>query len=337
MRALALCFLAGCLAASAQTKLEKFLAQKLALSTAQLATLRTGQPIAVNVAGAVDREISVAGVIRIDRPAARTIDVIRNIETLESGKGFLHTRKLSAPPKLDDFAAFSVDKDDVNDLRKCRPGKCAVKLGKPAMDAVARLDWSAPTVASRVNELARKTAFDYVEAYRRGGNTELATYVDTDRPRFVAEEFADMIKRSNMLPDHLASLTGFLLGYPTAPRPKGTDDFYYWSVADFGLKPVFRLNHVVIHPVPPGTTTLYAIATKQLYATHYSQSALELRALVDDESHPGTAHYLVVLNMARSDGLTGTFGGLIKSKARSGSRNGLEAALRATKALAEKN
>ena len=321
---------------SAQTKLEKFLGQKLALTAAQLATLRAGQPIAVNVAGAVDLEISVAGVIRIDRPAARTIDVIRNIETLESGKGFLHTRKLSTPPKLDDFAAFTVDKDDVNDLRKCRPGKCAVKLGKPAMDAVARLDWSAPTVAARVNELARKTAFDYVEAYRRGGNTELATYVDTDRPRFVAEEFADMVKRSDMLPDHLSSLTAFLMGYPTAPRHKGTDDFYYWSVADFGLKPVFRLNHVVIHPVPPGTTTLYAIATKQLYATHYFQTALELRALVDDESQPGKAHYLVVLNMARSDGLTGTFGGLIKSKARSGSRNGLEAALRATKALAER-
>ena len=79
----------------------------------------------------------------------------------------------------------------------------------------------------------------------------------------------------------------------------------------------------------------YVVATKQLYANHYFHTALEVRALVDDESKPGQAHYLVVLNMARSDGLTGVFGGMVKSKVRSASRSGMEAALASMRRLAE--
>jgi hypothetical protein len=42
-----------------------------------------------------------------------------------------------------------------------------------------------------------------------------------------------------------------------------------------------------------------------------------------------------MLNMARSDGLTGLLGGLIKPRARNGSREGLERALAAIKRMAE--
>lgn len=300
-----------------------------------MAALKQGEPFAIPLAGAVDREVVVAGAIRILGPAERTVALIRDIGRLESGKGFLHTRKLSSPPTLKDFSAFELDKDDVAALRKCRPGKCGVKLGKGAFDSLARVDWSSPDAHSRVNELARRSALEYIEAYRRGGNKELAIYVDSERPRFVAEEFADLIQRTSLLPAAAPSLADFLLRFPESRPEPGVEDYYYWSVADFGLKPVFRLNHVVVQPVRNGTSTRFLVATKQLYATHYFQTALELRALVDDEANPGKAHYLLVLNAARSDGLTGTFGGLIKAKARSGSRNGLEAALRATKRLVE--
>ena len=72
-----------------------------------------------------------------------------------------------------------------------------------------------------------------------------------------------------------------------------------------------------------------------MYANHYFHTALEIRVLIDDEARPGRAHHLLVLSMARSDGLTGVFGGVVKSKVSTASLAGLEQALRATKRLAE--
>ena len=40
--------------------------------------------------------------------------------------------------------------------------------------------------------------------------------------------------------------SAYLLQYPQS-RPTGVDDFY-WSLADFGLKPVVRLNHIIVRP-----------------------------------------------------------------------------------------
>ena len=187
-----------------------------------------------------------------------------------------------------------------------------------------------------MSALARQAALEYVEAYRQGGNEALAVYADRERPLSVAQEFADMVRRTSQLPDVMPELADHLLGHPTAPRPRDAEDFYYWSVADFGLKPVFRLNYVVIHRPQSPIATRYAIATKQLYANHYFHPALEVRSLIDDEAQPGIAHYLVVLNMARLDGLTGLFGGLVKSRVRAASRSGLERSLLATKKLAER-
>ncbi len=54
-----------------------------------------------------------------------------------------------------------------------------------------------------------------------------------------------------------------------------------------------------------------------------------------DKRQSGKGVYLVVLNLARSDGLTGLFGGLIEPRASNGSREGLERALAAIKRMAE--
>jgi hypothetical protein len=77
------------------------------------------------------------------------------------------------------------------------------------------------------------------------------------------------------------------------------------------------------------------VAVKQLYASHYFHTALELRAVVADDGPDARGSTLFILNMGRSDGLKGLFGGLVKSKARSASREGLERALAAIKEMVE--
>ncbi len=319
---------------SGATSVEAFLRARFRMDESQGAAVQQGRPVAVVLPGAVDREIVVAGAVRIATPADRTVARLKDVERLESGPGFLQTKRLSEPPRLDDFASFSVTADDLKALRTCRPGRCGVKLGAGAFESLGMIDWRAPDAEPQVQALARRSALEYVEAYRRGGNRELAIYRDTERPQFIAQEFADMVARTSLLPEWLPELAALLLNYPSGDRPPGFEELFYWSVSDFGLKPVFRLNHMVI--IRPTTgATVYAVATKQLYASHYFHTALEVRAIVDDAERPGRGHYLLVLNMGRSDGLSGVFGGMVKWRARTASRDAVEAALRATKRLAE--
>lgn len=322
-------------AESSRETLEHVLTKRFGMKTGQVAAIKRGEPVAVLLPGSVDREIVVAGAVRIQAPAERTVALVRDIERLEKGPSFRHTRRISEPPRPEDFAAFVVSDEDIDAIRACRPGDCDVNLGPRGFEALASINWAAPGAAEHVRGLARHTAFQYLEAYRTGGNQALAVYTDRARPLFVAQEFADMVKRTSHLPDALPELSAYLLGHPVTATPAGTEDFYYWSEADFGLKPVFRINYVVIHRPSAAGLTRYAIATKQLYANHYFHSALEVRILVDDELQPGRSHYLLVLNMARSDGLSGLFGGVVKSRVRSASRGGLQRSLLATKRLAE--
>lgn len=323
--------------ATANQAFVEFLRTRFKLDARQMALVAQGQPVIAPLPEAVPREVVMGGVVRIDAPPERTVALVRTIERLESGNGFLHTRKLSDPPVLGDFAELSVSPEDVAALRECRPGKCDVKMGGAAFDTLRTIDWRRPDAEAQVQQFARRAALEYVDAYRHGGNQELAVYRDSERPLFIAQEFADMVTRTSMLPESVPEVANLLLTHPPAPKPPTVEEFYYWSEVDFGLKPVIRINHVVIAKPAISHLIPYVIATKQLYANHYFHTGLELRALVADEERPGRSHYLVVMNMARSDGLTGVFGGVVKSKVRAASRAGMEAALRSTKRLAESN
>jgi hypothetical protein len=310
--------------------------QRFGFTASQLAAVDAGTSVAVVLPSSVDHEIAVAGAVFVQATASRLASALQDVERLESGKGFIQTKRLSNPPRLGDFAGFRWPAGDVEALRDCRPRRCSVKLGQPAFDLLAKIDWSAPDAAERVNAFGRQTSLDYVLAYRKGGNRNLAIYVDSERPQSVAREFEEMSGRVDLWPDILTPLAKYLRGYPTAARPRQTSDFFYWSLAEFGLRPVFRINHVVVHGTGRASGPLHVVLVKQLYASHYFRTALEVRAVVGDGRPSGKGVYLVIVNMARSDGLTGWLGGLvIRPRATDGSRDGLERALTAIKRMAE--
>jgi hypothetical protein len=320
---------------SAGTRLDVLLRNRLGLTPGEIAEVRQGRPVAEVLPTTVDREIQIGGAVHVYAPPDRVAALLQDVERLESGEGFLKTRRLSEPPRLEDFQDLQLPAEDIAALRRCHPGDCLVKLGKGAFDLLARFDWAAPDRVNRINELARAMSLGYIDTYRRGGNAELAIYRDSDRPQFIAAEFAEMVARAKVWPDALRPLNDYLLGYPATPAPPDTKSFFYWSLAEFGLKPVIRLNHVVVFSTGAATGLQYVIAVKQLYASHYFHTALELRCVVAAERPGQQGSTIVILNIARSDGLTGLFGGLVKSKARSGSRQGLERALAAIKRMAE--
>ena len=102
------------------------------------------------------------------------------------------------------------------------------------------------------------------------------------------------------------------------------------------MRPTVRVSHVVIYPLDEGQDADVAIASKMLYASHYFHVALELKYLIRDPARPDdNAFYLLSVNRSRSDGLTGLFGGIVRSAAQSEARKGLAFALETGKKLLE--
>ena len=98
------------------------------------------------------------------------------------------------------------------------------------------------------------------------------------RQRRIRDDDDSCVGAADVIPE----LRRYLLEYPNAPLPNA-DSFFFWEKVGFGLKPTIRVNHAMI---ARGRTTRgheYGIvAIKQLYATHYFHTALDVSVCIDD-------------------------------------------------------
>jgi hypothetical protein len=215
-------------------------------------------------------------------------------------------------------------------LKDCAVGNCALKVGEDGLRELrSAIDWRKPTARADANGIIRRLALEYVNGYRQGGNARLAVYRDKDRPTFVAEEFRSMINRLPRLGADMPDLKAYLLGYPDATLANSTE-FLYWQEAEFGLKPIVRVNHLVIQKRPDRTV----VASKMLYASHYFWTALEIRVLMPD-SDRGTGFWFVMVNRGMSDGLSGFTGKVVRGRVRTGLQKSIRAVLVSTKSKLE--
>jgi hypothetical protein len=318
-------------AAPLPPRLDDYLVRHVKLTAKQRAELLQGQPVTQMLDADPSREVAIFGAVWINSTIGGYINEVRNIEQLEHGGHFLVTKRISTPPRLQDFDQLTLPKEDMADLRTCTVGSCELKLGEAALSRLQKeIDWSKPTATAAAERLIRGLALEYVEAYLEGGNDRLAIYRDTDRPTFVSKEFASMIDQMPSLTEYVPDLKRYLLGYPRATLPDA-DSFLYWQSAKFGLKPTIRINHLTI--ARRGETA--AVMSKMLYASHYFWTAISLHFLVPDKAR-GEGFWFVTVNRSRSDGLSGFKGKLIRGKVRGEAETGMRAALEATKVRLEK-
>jgi hypothetical protein len=311
-------------------QLETYVSTYVKRTPAQQTQLVSGQPVTKLLDADPSKEVAVFGAVWVDAPMARYVDAVKDIEQFEKGENFRVTKKISTPPRLEDFAQMTMPDDDVADLKVCKVGQCQIKISQASIERLRReVDWSKPTARADVDRLAQSLALEYVKGYLEGGNAKLAVYRDSERPTFVANEFASMIDRLPSMSAFLPDLKRYLLDFPKATLP-GSESFLYWQEAVFGLKPTIRINHVVIAQQP----THVAIASKMLYASHYFWTALEMRVLVPDPAR-GKGFWFASVNRSRSDGLSGFVGRLIRGKVHGEAEEGMAAVLGGTKKMLE--
>lgn len=307
-------------------RLERYLNDVVKLDRAQRAALLAGSPVTKLLDADDRKEVAVFGAIWINAPMQAYVEAVKDIENFEKGRGFLVTRRISSPPRLEDFADLRLNDGDLKDLRTCKVGDCEIKLSEESLRRVqAEIDWNAPDAPEAASRLLRQIALEYVNGYLEAGNERLSVYRDRSRPTFVAREFRAMIDSMPALATHMPQVRRYLLEYPKVTIP-GATSFLYWQETEFGLKPTIRISHVTISESPEATV----VASKMLYASHYFWTGLELRVLLPDPAR-GQGFWLVTVNRSRSDGLAGFTGMLVRGRVKSGAQEGLLAALRGTK------
>ena len=311
-------------------RLDSYIKAHVKLTAEEQKQLLAGQPVTQLLESDPAKEVAIFGAVWVAAPITRYVEAVKNIEEFEKGDNFLITKRISSPPRLEDFDRLSLPPEDVADLRTCKVGDCELKLGEAALVRIQKeTDWSKPTATADVERSIRRLALDYVTAYLEGGNSRLAIYRDAARPTFVAQEFATMVDRMPSLTTYLPDLKKYLLEYPKVTLPK-SESFLYWQEAKFGLKPTIRINHLTI----ADQQTHVAVVSKMLYASHYFWTAIELRILVPDPAR-GEGFWFANVNRSRSDGLDGFTGSVIRGKVRGEAEEGMQAALKITKSRME--
>jgi hypothetical protein len=138
------------------------------------------------------------------------------------------------------------------------------------------------------------------------------------------------------LPERLPDFYHYLLAYPNA-RPANVDDTFYWARVKFGLKPTLRVVQVVTMRGEPSDPVAYAIAEKQLYSSHYFETALDLSFCIRGTDDPKPGFYLIMAMGSEQAGLTGVKGSVVRKVAVGRSASNLQNALTTIKIALESN
>jgi hypothetical protein len=296
--------------------LQSFFRQDIGLSPDQIAAIRDGQPVTKALASRTPAEVFLFGAVYIHAAPDSYIQFARDFDRLRKLPNYLALETLSNPPQLSDFTGFSFDKEDIQALKNCKPGDCLIQIPSSSVEELRRsINWSGANTSEQVNQRLQTAAVERLLAYQSEGNQALGIYNDKPDPTDVPKQFAYLLSYAKAWPERLPDFYRYLLDYPNA-KPANVEDAFYWARVKFGLKPTLRVVHVVTMRGDPGDPVAYAVAEKQLYSSHYFETALDLSFCIregNDPKQPG--FYLIMVMGSEQAGLTGAKGSIIRKVA----------------------
>ena len=309
--------------------------QRMTFTAADIATLHSGGVIA-RADTADDGEILTQAAVKILVPHAQAVSYYGQMIAYVDGEVTLGFGRFSTPAAAADVAQLTFDRDEVDALKNCRPGRCDIRLGGAAFTTLqSKINWKAADYATEVNGFARDAAVAYVNAYRARGDEALITYNDTNTPVSLRTHWAGILANASVFHAFHPALARYLTAYPNEPLA-GAVDIMYWIKENYGRKPVISIVHGVVY-TPPGQTDRTIVAQKYIYASHYYDASLALAAIMSGTENGAPATYIVYGNRSRGDLLRGGFGGMARGAARAQAKKAAEQTLSTIKSVLERN
>lgn len=275
-----------------QNEVDKFFREYAGLNDDEVKAIQNGSAVA-KVLNSPSEQVLIFGAVLVKATPESYLAFATDIEATSKLPGYLAIRQFSDPPQLSDLTGFTLEPDDIKDLEKCKADDCEVQLpAKNIEEFQSQVNWKASNVTEEVNALAQKMALSALQSYIQGGNAALGTYRDKKSPNVVAEIFQSLVTSSKALPAYMPDLYRYLLEYPTFKSPDIQSEFH-WEKVKFGLKPTLRIIQRIIYKGSGPSKNTYAVAEKQLYASHYFQSAIDITVAVQDTSAAKQGFYLI--------------------------------------------
>jgi hypothetical protein len=265
------------------------------------------------------REVGTVGIVRLRIAPAVYAERVADIARFKKDDDVLQIGVFRNPPQLADLNALMLDEADVRSLRNCRVRDCDVQLSAEAITRFrSDVDWRRADAFQQANGLMRQILVDYVAAYQKNGTS--MQYADRPEPIDLRGEFASLAQSELGGCPQLATLRRHLFEYPAASTP-GTTDLIYWSKEKVSRRTVVSVTHLTISRTAADSLIEYAIASRQIYGTHYFDSSLGVTMLLPDRSAPAPATYLVYVNRSRIDIFGGVLGGVVRKVVSSRARS----------------
>src|SRR5262245_39008299 len=150
--------------------LDKFLRESVGLNNVQIDTVHRGKPVAIVLDSPTPDQVFVFGTIYIDAPPERYLQLANDFDSLRKLPGYIAIQKFSDPPQPSDLRTFTIDPQDLKELKTCKSGDCEVQLPSEAMDDFQKsVNWTAADAGSQANRLAQQMALQALVAYQKGG------------------------------------------------------------------------------------------------------------------------------------------------------------------------
>jgi hypothetical protein len=326
------CFSSSRVAGSAGEETRKLLQEVAGFSAADWAAVEAGRPVA-RILDTDSREIAVAGAVRIHARRDLLVTRIREIENLERSAVVLDAGRFGRTPQPADLQAAPIE-DYSLDLRECKPGDCRVRLAAEDIERFHReVDWRKDDWRPRALTVWRDVLAGYAAKYVSGGRGALPVYANKREALSVGTELSLLIGKFGFVARYSPPLHAYLRELGPG-RPAGAEDTLYWTKEDFGVRPVFRISHQIIHPLS-GDAPAVVVATNQVYADHYLDAALGVTLAIDASEGGARAFYMVAINRARTRSLSGLLRSMVRGTVQNRSRDAMRKILTATKAALE--
>lgn len=281
----------------------------LRLKPEEARALTTQKAVAIGLPSKAGEEVAGAGAVIADANATTLVAAYHSLAFLLQNPTVSAAGKFSAVPTLNDLSNLNLETKDLYALLKCRLGDCDVKLSAAEIAQMQTLTGPARVLSAalrtRLAAEYKKILLARVKSYLTTGDAAFGSYADKSDVVNAHTAYTGLVRQQTEAATNCTHL-GALLASNAANGAPETESFIYWAKQKFGdSKPVINLVQVLIHR--DGGRTF--IASKQLYASHYTEAGLMVAELVPFGDAPARPQTLVVNTVRlRLDVLGGAFG-----------------------------
>ncbi|PYQ97421.1 MAG: hypothetical protein DMF97_13935, partial [Acidobacteria bacterium] len=214
---------------------------------------------------------------------------VRDMPGLKRSSYVPQIGRFSSQPRVEDLRELTLDVADLDEIRRCRPGRCGLKLDPEEVVRLHKASGSNDVAASKsaIEDEFRRIVVERARRYlARGG--------DDGQP-----EFGVLLQHSPYVQLKMPRVVAYLARYPEA-RPEtrlpDCESFLYWSKETYAWKPMITVTHVtILRGNGNEGAPEVVVASRDVFATRYTSGSFIVTLLLRNPENP-SQRYLVYIN-----------------------------------------